>query len=68
MVLSLGISALVAWVWYGRRSSVQKQVVSAVNQKAEVRQKVHTDDWSCDVGHDKPPREVLVKPQVQAER
>jgi hypothetical protein len=45
--------------WYGqRRDSVQKPVVSAVHQKAEMRQEVHIDDGSCDVGHDEPPREV----------
>jgi hypothetical protein len=45
--------------WYGkRRDSVQKPVVSGVHQKAEMRQNVHTDDGSCDVGHDEPPLEV----------
>jgi hypothetical protein len=24
-----------------------------------MRQKVHTDDGSCDIGHDEPPREIL---------
>jgi hypothetical protein len=45
--------------WYRQlRDSVQKPVVLAVHQKAEMGEKVHTDDGSCDVSHDKPPREV----------
>jgi hypothetical protein len=44
--------------WYGQHDSVQKPVVSAVHQKAEIGEKVHTDDGACDVGHDEPPREV----------
>jgi hypothetical protein len=55
--------------WYGQqRDSVQKPVLSAVHQKAEMRQKVHTDDGSCDVGHDKPPREIRRKPKFRLRR
>jgi hypothetical protein len=31
-------------------------------------QKVHTDDGSCDVDHDEPPREVPAYTEVEAER
>jgi hypothetical protein len=46
--------------WYRqRRDSIQKSVVSAVHQKAEMREDVHSDVRLCDVGHDEPPHEIL---------
>jgi hypothetical protein len=44
---------------YGKRHDFGLwPVASAVHEEAEIREKFHTVDAVCDVGHHEPPREI----------